>query len=259
MYHFGLIGHPIDHSLSREWMQQRFVQMHLDADYSLIDLQEIADFPALLGKQKWNGFNVTIPHKRAIIPYLDSLSPTAAAIGAVNTIRITPEKQLIGDNTDAIGFRTTLLPHLQTGCQYQALVLGTGGASRAVEYVLNTLGIRHIFVSRQTPQSATTQDNLQQKRKIIGYDMLTYEIIREHHLIINTTPLGMYPDIGTMPAIPYNAMTSEHILYDLVYNPLETKFLQQAKAHNAKAVTGIDMLHAQADASLNIWLHGNSL
>ncbi|MGM9806303.1 MAG: shikimate dehydrogenase family protein [Candidatus Aphodosoma sp.] len=260
MYHFGLIGHPVGHSLSKEWMELRFMQIGICADYTPVDLPDISDFPALLAERRWDGFNVTIPYKRAIIPYLDTLTPTAAAIGAVNTIIITSDRHLTGDNTDVKGFRATLVPHLQEGTVYQALVLGTGGASHAVEYVLKSLGIKPVFVSRQSGILAGTPSDAQSAgRETIGYEMLTDEIISSHKLIINTTPLGMYPNTGSMPDIPYNALTDGHILYDLVYNPQDTEFLKQGALRGAKCIAGLGMLHSQADASLEIWLHDKLL
>lgn len=242
MYHFALIGHPVGHSLSGEWMRERFAQMKIDADYTLVDLPSIADFPSILASEEWHGFNVTIPHKTSIIPYLDSLSPTAQNIGAVNTIEITPDHRLIGHNTDAVGFRRTLKPHIKPNHRYQTLVLGTGGASLAVRYVLQTLDIEYKLVSRNS--GADT----------MAYSELNEDIVHSHHLIINTTPLGMHPNTDTQPDIPYHAITSQHILYDLVYNPFTTKFLNQGIVHGGTVVHGLDMLHAQADAALDIWL-----
>ena len=244
MYHFGLIGHPVGHSLSKEWMTKRIAELGIDADYRAIDLINITDFNELLHKQQWSGLNVTIPYKRAIIPYLDHLSPTAQAVGAVNTIIFLPNGQLIGDNTDVVGFQTTLIPHLANNQHYHALILGTGGASKAVEYVLYKLGIDYAKVSRNNIDTNT-----------ITYDQLTNEMVCSHHIIINTTPLGMWPNTNAAAAIPYHSLTPRHILYDLVYNPLETLFLLQGKAHNATTISGIDMLYAQAEASLRLWIN----
>lgn len=244
---FGLIGHPLGHSLSKEWMTARFGQMNLDATYTPVDLPTIDSFKEMITNRQWNGLNVTIPYKTAIIPYLDSLTPTAQAIGAVNTLIFTKNNGIIGDNTDAIGFQSTLTPHLKKHHPYQALILGTGGASYAVQYVLTQLNIDYTLVSRS--------NNTNEKQTT--YNQLTPDIISQHHLIVNTTPLGMWPNQHTMPPIPYHGITPDHILYDLVYNPLDTQFLVQGRKYGANTIAGIDMLHAQADASLKKWLEAN--
>jgi shikimate dehydrogenase len=229
---FALIGHPVEHSFSAQYLNTRFKNEGIDAHYELIDLPDIAEFPSLIQSDKYDGFNVTIPHKRAIIPYLDSLSPEAQAIGAVNVIEINNNK-LIGHNTDIIGFHETFTPLLKPNHTH-AVILGTGGASQAVQYVLNKLNI---------PFRLVTHNELD-----------TNTITQLAPIIINTTPLGMHPHINTMPNIDYSQITPNHLIYDLVYNPTETQFLQLAKQQGATTQNGLAMLHAQADAALKIWL-----
>lgn len=253
MYYFGLIGHPVKHSFSREWMQKRFIKTGLEADYQLIDLPDIKDFELLLHKKKWHGFNVTIPYKQRIIKYLDELSDTVAEINAVNTIYISNQQKLIGYNTDVIGFRSSLLSHINSNKDYKALILGNGGASQAVQYVLHQLGMEYIIVTRENtlhPISSSVLYNAQFK----SYCNLTANDIKYHNLIINTTPLGMSPNIDTFPEIPYQNITPDHVLLDLVYNPEKTKFMKKGEQYGAHVVSGLEMLHAQAEASLNIWL-----
>jgi shikimate dehydrogenase len=229
---FALIGHPVEHSFSAQYLNTRFKNEGIDAHYELIDLPDIAEFPSLIQSDKYDGFNVTIPHKRAIIPYLDSLSPEAQAIGAVNVIEINKNK-LIGHNTDIIGFHETFTPLLKPNHTH-AVILGTGGASQAVQYVLNKLNI---------PFRLVTHNELD-----------TNTITQLAPIIINTTPLGMHPHINTMPNIDYSQITPNHLIYDLVYNPTETQFLQLAKQQGATTQNGLAMLYAQADAALKIWL-----
>ena len=229
---FALIGHPVEHSFSAQYLNSRFKSEGIDAHYELIDLPHIAEFPTLIQSNKYNGFNVTIPHKRAIIPYLDSLSPEATAIEAVNVIQITNNK-LIGHNTDIIGFHETLTPLLKP-YHTHAVILGTGGASQAVQYVLHQLNIPF--------------------RLITHNELDTNTITQLAPIIINTTPLGMHPNTNTKPNIDYSQITPNHLIYDLVYNPTETQFLKLAKQQGATTQNGLAMLHRQADAALKIWL-----
>lgn len=229
---FALIGHPVSHSFSAQYLNSRFQNEGIDAHYELIDLPDIDEFIALARSGKYQGFNVTIPHKRTIIPYLDSLSPEAATVGAVNVIQVKDNK-LIGHNTDIIGFRNTFEPMLKPNHSH-AVILGTGGASQAVQYVLNQLNIPFQLITHKQLDTST--------------------ITQLAPIIINTTPLGMHPNIDSVPNIDYTQITSHHIIYDLVYNPTETKFLQLAKSQGATTQNGLAMLHRQADAALNIWL-----
>ena len=229
---FALIGHPVSHSFSAQYLNARFKNEGIDAHYDLIDMPNIEQFPNLVNTNKYNGFNVTIPHKKAIIPYLDTLSPEAQAIGAVNVIEICNNK-LIGHNTDIIGFHDTFTPLLKP-YHTHAVILGTGGASQAVQYVLNKLNIPF---------------------KLITHAQLdTNTITQLAPIIINTTPLGMHPNTDFAPNIDYNQLTDKHLLYDLVYNPTETKFLRLGAQHGATTQNGLAMLHSQADAALKIWL-----
>ena len=229
---FALIGHPVSHSFSAQYLNARFKNEDIEAHYELIDMPDLSQFPDLIRSGKYNGFNVTIPHKKAIIPYLDELSPEAKAVGAVNVIEISNNK-LIGHNTDIIGFHNTFTPLLKP-YHTHAVILGTGGASQAVQYVLNKLNI---------PFQLITHAQLD-----------TNTITQLAPIIINTTPLGMHPNTDTAPNIDYNQLTDKHLLYDLVYNPIETKFLQLGAQHGATIQNGLAMLHRQADAALNIWL-----
>lgn len=229
---FALIGHPVSHSFSADYLNTRFKNEGIDALYELIDLPDIAKFPSLIQSGKYDGFNVTIPHKKAIIPYLDHLSPEAQAVGAVNVIQIT-DNQLIGHNTDIIGFRDTLTPLLKP-YHTHAVILGIGGASQAVQYVLHQLNIPFRLITHKQLDANTITDLAP--------------------IIINTTPLGMHPHTNTAPNIDYNQLTDRHLLYDLVYNPTETCFLQLGAQHGATTQNGLAMLHRQADAALNIWL-----
>ena len=247
---FALIGHPVSHSFSAQYLNARFKNKGIDALYELIDLPDIAEFPTLIQSSKYDGFNVTIPHKKAIIPYLNHLSPEAQAVGAVNVIKIVNTHNsspvlgevskgrrgsfyLIGHNTDIIGFRNTLTPLLKP-CHTHAVILGTGGASQAVQYVLRQLNIPFRLVTHKQLDANT--------------------ITKLAPIIINTTPLGMHPHTDTAPNIDYNQLTDRHLLYDLVYNPTETRFLQLGAQHGATTQNGLAMLHSQADAALNIWL-----
>lgn len=229
---FALIGHPVSHSFSAQYLNARFKNEDIEAHYELIDMPDLAQFPDLVRSGKYNGFNVTIPHKKAIIPYLNELSPEAKAVGAVNVIEISNNK-LIGHNTDIIGFHNTLTPLLKP-YHTHAVILGTGGASQAVQYVLNKLNI---------PFQLITHAQLD-----------TNTITQLAPIIINTTPLGMHPNTDTAPNIDYNQLTDKHLLYDLVYNPIETKFLQLGAQHGATIQNGLAMLHSQADEALKIWL-----
>ena len=229
---FALIGHPVSHSFSAQYLNARFKNEDIEAHYELIDMPDLSQFPDLVRSDKYNGFNVTIPHKKAIIPYLDELSPEAKAVGAVNVIEISNNK-LIGHNTDIIGFHNTLTPLLKP-YHTHAVILGTGGASQAVQYVLNKLNI---------PFQLITHAQLD-----------TNTITQLAPIIINTTPLGMHPNTDTAPNIDYNQLTDKHLLYDLVYNPTETKFLRLGAQHGATIQNGLAMLHSQADEALKIWL-----
>ncbi|MFO7934365.1 MAG: shikimate dehydrogenase [Bacteroidales bacterium] len=247
---FGLIGFPLEHSFSVSYFTRKFAQEKIDAVYRNFPLKDITEFESLVESEPGlQGLNVTVPYKEKIIPYLDSLDETARSIQAVNTICFYREKKgkelvgssiLEGFNTDVIGFERSLLEHL-TDRHHSALVLGTGGSSRAVVHVLKKMGIELCRVSRNRGEDR------------IAYEELDMDLVKSHKLIVNTTPLGMYPDLDSSPPIPYDAITPGHFLFDLVYNPEKTRFLQLGEQQGAGIVNGYDMLVYQAEASWEIW------
>jgi len=238
---YGLIGKPLSHSFSQRYFEAKFKREGLsDHRYDPFELDRIEDLPALLnGTPDLVGLNVTIPYKRSVMPLLDAVDPMAAAVGAVNTISI-HNGRTTGHNTDVEGFRSTLLPLLK-GTRPRTLVLGSGGASRAVVCVLKELGIRFRVVSRS------------RERGDLTWDLLDPIIVSVCPLIINTTPLGMFPDVDSKPMLPYDAIGPRHMLIDLVYNPAETAFLREGRARGANTTNGTHMLEAQAEASWRIW------
>ena len=246
---YGLLGYPLSHSFSRGYFTEKFARMGLSDTHRYLnfELKEAIQMKKKLEEYSdLIGFNITIPHKQAIIPLLDTLDPVAARIGAVNTVRVEGNR-LTGYNTDWIGFRDTLLPQMRMqgypipGSETKALVLGTGGSSLAVRETLRQLGVEFQSVSRSSGPG------------VITYADLTPALLRDHLLIVNTTPLGMSPDTDSRPDLPYAALTPGHFCYDLVYNPRETTFLRLAGGAGAGAANGIDMLHRQAEASWAIW------
>jgi shikimate dehydrogenase len=249
MRKFGLIGYPLSHSFSKKYFGEKFAQANIhDAVYDLYELPQIAQLPALLAQNpEICGLNVTIPYKETVIPYLNQLSESARAIGAVNVIKINHQQELIGYNSDYEGFLNSLKSHLQTWeflrADLKALVLGTGGAAKAVKTALQTLQIPFQVVSRQTNPA----------QQIIGYEDLNQIQLSDYQLIINTTPVGMYPLIEHCPPIPYHLLSPQYFLYDLVYNPQDTLFLQKGKDLGAKTVNGLEMLYGQAEKAWEIW------
>ena len=242
---FGLIGNPINKSLSPLFFQNKFEKEGIkDAAYQLFPIPSITDFPLLIEKEKnLVGLNVTHPYKEAVLPYMDKLTPEAQAIGAVNTIaihRAGDSIELTGHNTDCEGFRM-LLKKAGAPLPDQALLLGTGGAAKAVAYALQQQGIPFTFVSRSAGAHS------------ISYQDITPEIIRQNQLIINATPVGMWPDTELCPPLPYSALTPEHLLIDLIYNPAETAFLREGLARGARCFNGMTMLEGQAEASWRFW------
>ena len=244
MNKYGLIGYPLGHSFSRDYHNRRFAEWGIDARYENFEIPSIEDFPEVLrANPELRGLNVTIPYKEKVIPFLDQLSDEARAIGAVNVIRVRQESDgihLKGFNSDVIGFTRSIRPLLKD-YHRKALVLGTGGASKAVTYGLRTLGILPLYVSRQKRPDAIT------------YQDITREILQEHNVIVNCTPLGMYPKTDDCPPLPYEVLDEHHILYDLVYNPQETLFLKRGTARGAQTKNGLEMLQLQADASWEFW------
>lgn len=241
---FGLIGFPLGHSFSLPYFTQKFQDENIEAKYQNFALEQIGEFKDLVKNEpELVGLNVTVPYKQKIIPFLDALHPTARAIGAVNTIffcRKDGRLTLLGYNSDVTGFERSLKEHLKAG-QNKALVLGNGGSAKAVKYVLDGLGIDYQVVSRQMGED------------LISYEQLKPGIVGSHTLIINTTPLGMFPDVDKSPDIPYGAITTDHLLFDLIYNPEETRFLKLGKKQGASIVNGSDMLIYQAEGSWKIW------
>lgn len=242
MRQFGLIGHPLGHSFSRGYFTEKFSREGItDCEYLNFPLESLDGFPALWrGHPALEGLNVTIPHKEGVLAYLDGFTEVVRETGACNCIRRT-STGLHGHNTDVIGFVGTLGPQLLPHHD-AALVLGTGGASKAVMYVLRQLGIPYRRVTRH-PQEAGD----------LSYAQLDGDLLRAHRLIVNTTPLGMHPHVDTYPDLPYEAVTDRHLLYDLVYNPPLTEFLWKGAARGAAVCNGADMLRIQAEESWRIW------
>lgn len=242
MVEFGLIGKNIDYSFSRQYFNEKFKRKNLTSTYVNFDIENITQFPIILQQNKnLKGMNVTIPYKETILPYLDVLSPEAKSIGAVNTIKVTKQGQLIGFNTDFYGFQKALQPFLHN-LSKTALILGTGGASKAIEYALQQWDFKYKKVSR-TPE----QDE-------ISYEDLDKETIQSHMVIINTTPLGTYPNVDTYPILPYQFLTKKHLLFDLTYNPEQTRFLKLGMQYHTKICNGLPMLIEQAEQAWKIWL-----
>lgn len=240
MRHFGLIGRRLGHSFSRQYFSDKFLAEGIDATYTLIEIDDISTIRNIIREDELLcGLNVTIPYKQSVIPYLDELSDEAAAIGAVNCIAI-KEGRMVGYNTDVLGISATL-DMLNIAPQTTALILGSGGASRAVAHVLRERHIPHSIVSRD------------EKNGDLTYNMLSAEIINEHKLIVNTTPLGMFPDTDSCPAIDYATIGSSHKIFDLVYNPEPTLFMRRCATQGAECIGGTAMLHRQAEASWQIW------
>lgn len=242
MRKYGLIGYPLSHSFSQKYFTDKFQREEITGCvYENFPLATIDEFAPLLQQQPdLHGLNVTIPYKEKVIPFLTAQSEVVQAIGACNCISI-ENGRLTGHNTDVVGFEQSLRPLLQPH-HTKALVLGTGGAAKAVNYVLNKLGIEFWEVSR-TPSSV----------RQISYQQIDESVIRDHSLIINTSPLGMYPNIDECPPLPYQALTAKHYLFDLVYNPAKTLFLQKGEAQGAAIKNGHDMLIIQAEESWRIW------
>ncbi len=238
---FGLIGYPLGHSFSKKYFTRKFKNENLaDCRYELFPLSSISELPGLLeAYPAMEGFNITIPYKKDVLSFLNG-SSIPAGLNACNCIKI-KNGQLTGFNTDVTGFEKSLLPLLHKGHQ-RSLVLGNGGAAESIMFVLKKLGIPFEVVSRQLHGTST-----------ITYADLTAEWVRTHQLIINTTPLGTYPDINRCPDIPYEGITDQHLLYDLVYNPPLTLFLQNGKARGAQIKNGEEMLVIQAEESWMIW------
>ena len=243
MRKFGLIGYPLGHSFSKKYFSEKFVREGIQGcQFELYPIESISEFPQLMdGEASLEGLSVTIPYKEQVIPYLDALDPACAQIGAVNCIRIRDGKK-IGFNTDYLGFKQSLQSWLGTEIP-NALVLGTGGASKAVQQALRDLGTSYRIVSRTQIEGQLTYDNLREQP----------EWLASHPLIINTTPLGTYPQVEDMPNIPIEQLHAAHRVYDLVYNPPITRLMQECIARGGTAKNGQDMLELQAEAAWSIW------
>ena len=242
---YGLIGYPLGHSFSVSYFNQKFSDEGINARYYNFELPNIDELLEVLGSNpELKGFNVTIPYKEKVIPFLDSITPEARAIGAVNVVRVSHEGtkiRLKGYNSDVIGFTKSIEPMLDHKWHQKALVLGTGGASKAIGYGLKTLGIEPVLVSRY------------QRPGTIQYEQITPEVIKEYNVVVNCTPMGMYPHVDECPTLPYEAMDSHTILYDLIYNPDETLFMKKGKERGADVKNGLEMLLLQAFAAWEMW------
>lgn len=237
---YGIIGYPLGHSFSRAFFTEKFQREHIDAEYVNFEIPSADMLPGIVqANPNLRGLNVTLPHKEAVIPMLDELSDEAKEIGAVNVIRVR-DGRLKGFNSDIIGFMDSIRPLLNPWHQH-ALVLGTGGASRAIRVGLQRLGIEWTYVSRTPAPGRLT------------YADLTSELMEHYQVIVNCSPVGMFPRVDACPDIPYQLLTDRHLLYDLVYNPQETLFLKRGTEHGAAVKNGLEMLHLQALASWRFW------
>ncbi|MBP1541627.1 MAG: shikimate dehydrogenase [Prevotella sp.] len=242
---YGLIGYPLGHSFSISYFNQKFHDENIDAVYENYEIPTIDAISEVINSNpELKGLNVTSPYKEKVMPFLDNISPEARAIGAVNVIRITHDGssvKLKGYNSDVIGFAKSIEPMLDKKWHKKALILGTGGASKAVDYGLRNLGLETVFVSRY------------ERPGTIQYKSITAEVIREYNVIVNSTPVGMYPKTEQCPDLPYEAMDSHTILYDLIYNPDETLFMKRGAKYGAQTKNGLEMLLLQAFSSWEFW------
>jgi len=241
MRKYGLVGKNISYSFSENYFTKKFKKEQItDANYQTFDISEVNQFKKLLKDKSIKGFNVTIPYKETIVPLLDKLNSKSAQIGAVNTIKVTKNGLLKGYNTDYYGFQKSLEPLLEKHHK-KALILGTGGASKAVAFALERLNISYRFVSRTQTDS------------ILSYHQIDKNILTHYYIIINCTPLGTFPKVSESPNIPYKKLNSKHLLYDLIYNPEETEFLKKGKTQGSKIKNGLEMLELQAEKAWIIW------
>ena len=244
---YGLIGYPLKHSFSIVYFNEKFRAENIDAEYVNFEIPRIEEFMEVIDENPdLCGLNVTIPYKEQVIPYLDELDKDTAKIGAVNVIKIIRQPKgkvkLVGYNSDIIGFTRSIEPLLKPDVHTHALILGTGGASKAIFRGLENLGIKSTFVSR-------TKKN----DEVMTYEGLTPEVMQQYKIIVNCTPVGMYPKVDECPAIPYDQLTTDHLLYDLLYNPDETLFMKKGRAQGATVKNGLEMLLLQAFAAWEIW------
>jgi shikimate dehydrogenase len=236
----GLLGKTLSHSFSKSFFEEYFASNQVDATYSNFEIPSIDEVVTIFEREDLNGFNVTIPYKESIIPFLDELSPEAKEIAAVNTVKIVEGKK-IGYNTDAFGFQQSIKPFL-TNLHEKALILGTGGASKAVAYVLKNIGIEVLYISRNPSKSNE-----------FSYEDINEYMLKACKLVVNTTPVGTFPSVNQSPDFPFQFLTNEHLVVDLIYNPAETTFLKKAKDAGATILNGESMLKEQALKSWKIW------
>ena len=237
---YGLIGKDISYSFSKKYFTQKFINEGLNnCSYENYDINSISELLEVINDTKIKGLNVTIPYKESVIELLNHIDPIAKKIGAVNTIKIDKQNKLLGYNTDYIGFKQSLESNISN--QKRALILGTGGASKAIVYALKTLNIKTLLVSRK------------KREESINYEDISNQVIKDHTIIINCTPLGTYPNIEECPKIPYQYITERHLCYDLIYNPIKTKFLILSEKEGASIINGNEMLENQAIESWKIW------
>lgn len=233
MTRYGIIGKPLEHSYSAMYFTELFLRENIDAEYKLYEIGDLSNINKMM--HYLHGFNVTYPYKQSVMPHLLEMDEVAQAIGAVNVVC-----KGKGYNTDWIGFQQSISPYLRHS-DIRVLVLGTGGVSKAIQYALQQMGLSFTLVSRTSSEYA------------IGYDAITESIMQSHSVIVNCTPLGMLPDVESLPPIPYHFLTSEHLLYDCVYNPECTAFLHEGNKRGARTINGKQMLYLQADAAWEIW------
>lgn len=240
MRKFGLIGRSLGHSFSKRFFTEKFEEWEENASYENIELAEIDEVKAILSSNEYSGFSVTIPYKETIIPFLNGLSESAKAIGAVNCV-VRENGQWIGHNTDAFGFHQSIKPFL-TNLHERALIIGTGGASKAVAHVFKQIGVDVLFVARQ-PKA----DNE------FAYEQVNEHMLNACKVIVNCTPVGTFPNVDELVALPYSFLTPDHLLVDLVYNPAETAFMKAGRANGATALNGESMLKEQALKAWSLW------
>lgn len=241
---YGIIGYPLAHSFSRSFFNEKFQNENIDAEYINFEIKKIEALPEIIATNpELKGLNVTIPYKEKVISYLDTVSPEVRSIGAVNVVKIEHNGNktiLKGYNSDVIGFTKSIEPLLER-FHKKALILGTGGSSKAINFGLKSLGLETVFVSRY------------ERPDTIQYERITPEIVSEYNVIVNCTPCGMYPHIEECPNLPYDALTDKNILYDLIYNPDQTLFMKKGAEHGATVKNGLEMLLLQAFASWDFW------
>ena len=240
---YGLIGFPLGHSFSKSYFNKKFSNEGIDAEYQNFEIEDINELRDTILSNNISGLNVTIPHKRAVIDLLDEIDTVAEKVGAVNVIKFIHTEhgtKLKGYNTDVIGFKNSISKIIKPNNK-KALILGTGGVSKAIDYSLKEMGIETIFVSRNAKEGA------------ISYEMLNMEIMNEYTIIVNASPVGMYPKIDNAPKIPYEFITENHVVFDTIYNPTETMLMKLAAEKGATVQNGLEMLEKQAIAAWNIW------